>query len=163
MPETEVDRRGYRLLLVSHSVLATPPGHRSVAGVADAVVAWADSVDAGLYQLPVPAHALRPRTASGRFTRPTRSEISDEREDLRFVFGQLAVYTAAGYRLLGLVLRAEDEATQAGRAWLGQVTAVAAEQGVEVPRVWRIASGATTFAPLEPSPVDREPTGRGAA
>lgn len=142
MPETERDLRGYRLLLASHSLLAGP---RSSLALAKDAVAWAATHGVGLYQLPLPAHALRPRQADGRLTRPRAAELRAEQHELEVVFDQLEDYLASGYRLLGVAVREEDEATAAGRAWLARVVGLALDRtGTPLP-VWRLGRGATRF------------------
>lgn len=124
MPETEVDRRQWQLLLLSHDVLTSPD--------ATAVVDWADRNGVGLYQLPLPAHALRPLTASGRRSRPRIAELRDELADLRAVFADVTDYLSAGYRVLGIAVRPGTTRTQAGHAWLQRVQLIAAETGIEL-------------------------------
>ncbi|MEA5052099.1 MAG: hypothetical protein VB093_01470 [Propionicimonas sp.] len=137
MPETDVDRRGYGIVLVSHSVL-----NGSIVGAADpvsaAVVAWADAAGLGVYQLPVPDHLL-PAAPDG--------SPGEDRANLEFVFGQLASYRAGGYTVAGLVLRTADERSAAGRAFVDLVLQVARDTGVDLPRLWRLPRGARSFDP----------------
>ena len=113
MPETDVDLRQWRLVLLSHEVFTGPS--------AAAVVDWAARQEVGLYQLPLPAHALRPRTASGRLSRPTVADLAFEQKELEAVFADLASYLAAGYQVLGLIVTSDLTRTKAGRNWLTRV------------------------------------------
>ncbi|MCW5951902.1 MAG: hypothetical protein KIT69_06565 [Propionibacteriaceae bacterium] len=132
MPETDVDRRQWRLLLLGHDVLTT----------ADAVtvVNWADRHGVGLYQLPLPAHALRPKTASGHRSRPRIAELRDELAGLHAVFTDIADYAGAGYQILGVAITAATDRTKAGHAWLQRVQLIAAETaGLEL-TTWVVPS-----------------------
>jgi hypothetical protein len=120
MPETDVDLRQWRLVLLSHEVFTGPS--------AAAVVDWAARQEVGLYQLPLPAHALRPRTASGRLSRPTVADLAFEQKELEAVFADLASYLAAGYQVLGLIVTGDLTRTKAGRAWLTRVQDLADEK-----------------------------------
>lgn len=144
MPETDADRRGYALLLVGHDVLSGPGFD---ARLARSVLAWADAHQVGLYQLPVAAHRLRLPTSSGRAGRPRRAELDDEDLELEVVSAALGDYRAAGYRVLGMALRADDERTQAGRAWLAKVLIATAPTSGKQLAVWRIPRGAQEFEP----------------
>jgi hypothetical protein len=142
MPETERDLRAHRILLVSHSILAGP---RSAA-LARSAVDWAAGQRVGLYQLPLPAHELRPRTPSGRLARLSAADLRAEARELDAVFEQTRDYLAAGYDLLGLALLAQDTASAAGRDWLARLLRIAATHEVDLP-VWRVARDADRFAP----------------
>lgn len=61
MPETDVDLRQWRLVLLSHEVFTGPS--------AAAVVDWAARQEVGLYQLPLPA------TPCARGPRPDDSPV----------------------------------------------------------------------------------------
>lgn len=124
MPETEVDRRQWRLLLLSHDILTSDHA-------AD-VVDWADRSGVGLYQLPLPAHALRPLTAGGRRSRPRVAELREELADLRAAFADVADYLTAGYQVLGLAVTAAAARGQAGQTWLHHVRLAAETVGVEL-------------------------------
>ena len=120
MPETDVDLRQWRLVLLSHEVFT--------GSLAAAVVDWAARQNVGLYQLPLPAHALRPRTASGRLSRPTVADLAFEQKELEAVFADLASYLAAGYQVLGLIVTSDLTRTKAGRNWLTRVQDLADEK-----------------------------------
>ena len=81
---------------------------------------------------PLPAaaarHALRPRTASGRLSRPTVADLAFEQKELEAVFADLASYLAAGYQVLGLIVTGDLTRTKAGRAWLTRVQDLADEK-----------------------------------
>ncbi len=146
MPETEVDRRGHRLLLLSHGVLA---GTRS-GRIAQSVVDWADRHQVGLYQLPLPAHVLRPRTPGGRLSRPRVEEQREEDTELETVFSQLVDYLDAGYRVIGLTVREDEVSTRVGQAWLDRVLEKARDTAALELEVWRIPKGADGFDPDVP-------------
>ena len=126
MPETDTDLRQWRLVLLSHEVFTGP--------WASTVVDWAARQEVGLYQLPLPAHALRPRAASGRLTRPTAAELRSEQAELEAVFTDLASYLGAGYQVLGLLATDDLTRTKMGRSWLTRVQELAAgTTGSELP------------------------------
>lgn len=141
MPETDLDRRQWRLLLLGHDVLTT----------ADAVtvVDWADRHGVGLFQLPLPAHALRPLTAAGHRSRPRIAELRDELADLHAVFTEIADYAGAGYQILGVAITAAADRTKTGHAWLQRVQLIAAQTaGLEL-ATWVLPS----LPEVAPSPV----------
>lgn len=139
MPETEVDLRRWRILLLSHDVFTTPQ--------AGPVVDWAARHDAGLYQLPLPAHALRPRTPAGRSIPPRVAELREEEAQLGAVFADIASYLSAGYHLLGLAITATTTRTAAGRAWLQRVRRLAAETTGQELTTWVLPALPETLQP----------------
>jgi hypothetical protein len=149
MPESDVDLRQWQLVLLSHEVFTGPS--------AAAVVDWAARQNVGLYQLPLPAHALRPRTASGRLSRPTVAELAFEQKELEAVFADLASYRSAGYQVLGLIVTSDLSRTKAGRDWLTRVQELARREFASEPNpvIPGLASGrALTPAPhTQPNPV----------
>ena len=144
MPETDVDRRGRRLLLASHGVLAGP----DAAGAARALIGWAQRHGVGVYQLPLPAHALRPRTASGRLAPPRAAELRREASELGAVVAELADYVSAGYEVLGLALGPADGRTAPGRRWLARVLDAARAAGLDLP-LRRLTGGPGDAAALD--------------
>lgn len=108
------DLRRRRLILVSHSLLSDLPGSPAIpVAQRRTILAWADGLEAGIYQFPPPGHQLVP----GVDPRGRRALSNADAEDLSFVFGQLASYLADGYRVLGTLTGTHDLRGRAGQGW----------------------------------------------
>lgn len=157
MPETDVDRRAGTIVLVTHGLLNALPGAPDDrAHVAAAVLAWADTHDYALYQLPPAAHHLVPHADAQTGERLAAEDAAD----LDFVFSQLATYRANGYRIAGLVLSADDLASEIDRDTTKDEAASASGNAevalLDARRVWRDAlarAAAAHDVPLEPQYV----------
>ena len=126
MSETDVDRRGYRLVLTSHSVLNGRGAVRADRGFLD----WASRNGWGVYQLPEPSHRL------GGHDLGAEAHEAEDRVALDFVFSQIRAYLDGGYELAGVVLDPEEYAGEEGRRWLRRLRSSAAATQVRLDRTW---------------------------
>lgn len=134
------DLRRRRLILVSHSLLSDLPGSPAIpVAQRRTILAWADGLEAGIYQFPPPGHQLVP----GVDPRGRRALSNADAEDLSFVFGQLASYLDDGYRVLGTLTGTHDLRGRAGQGWWRRVRHAAADNGVPLGDQWVFGANGT--------------------
>lgn len=134
------DLRRKRIVLVAHSLLSDLPGAPATGPAQRTrILAWADGLAAGIYQLPPPGHQLVP----GVDPRARRALSRGDGADLGFVFDQLAVYQGDDYELLGVLVGPHDLVGRAGQGWWRRVQEAAASHGIGRGKKWIITDGAT--------------------
>lgn len=133
MAETDVDLRGYTILLVSSTFFSAPRNEDILTSLLD----WASEQGHGIYQLP---------QASYRLTR--RPGITDaDQGDVDFLHSQLSVYANNGYNIAGTVLRRDDLQSATGTEFQRLFRSGAKELDVELGSTWIVPSNARIFRP----------------
>lgn len=154
------DQRSGELLLVAHRVVnlaLAGRGRRDGSVAVHAVTSWASRRGAGVYQLPLP-HFHLARTAAGAgaagagggpaggaATEADPAARDHDAQRLEFVFGQLDVYRAGGYSVIGAVAIAEDLGDPRETEWWELFAEIAQRHGWEQLRVLTVPLDAAEF------------------